>query len=98
VSELVVIFNKEPVALTVPVPVVSISLEKQVAPLTVNSEQLEATLGILLSTLCAEDLLSPAFGSKLLVVISSAEVVRVNIIAKNIDTINRISHHSYKYD
>ena len=50
-SELVVIFNKEPVALTVPVPVVSISLEWQVALLTVNSPQLEATLGILLSTL-----------------------------------------------
>ena len=50
VSEFVVMPTKEPVVLTVPVAVTSISWPKQVALLSVNSLQLDETLGILLST------------------------------------------------
>jgi hypothetical protein len=63
----------------------------------VKDEQLDCTFGIVVSTDCKLEAEPVPFGNKLPVVISSAEVVRVNIVSKLINTINRISRSYHHY-
>jgi hypothetical protein len=63
----------------------------------VNDEQLDCTLGMLVSTDCKLEAEPVPFGNKLPVVISSAEVVRVNIVSKTVNSKVRIYTSSYKY-